>query len=146
MCVSPGLKLKRPEIPWDAVLGKDPWPLGDELEVLPIDGIPSYGEVVFFHSASRTLITTDLFFNLKNVNKVGGKVVFGLMGTLNKFAVSRLVKLLTKSKVARNKSLEHMMAWNFDRLIMAHGEIVETNAKAHAASALKERLGISLNY
>ena len=35
-----------------------------------------------------------------------------------------------KDKAAFQKSIDHILGWDFDRIIIAHGNIVEINGKA----------------
>lgn len=141
---APALRKRKPEIPWDAVIGKDGWPFAGELDCLYLEGAPGMGEVVFLHRATKTLIVTDLFFNLKNVTALGARFLFTLMGTLNRFASSRLLNLVMRDKPRFLKCLEILMSWDFDRIIMAHGEPVECGGKRMAQAALEKRLGIDL--
>lgn len=139
---APLLPGKRPEIPWEAVIGREQWPFAGELDWVFMDGAPGWGEVVFYHRDSKTLIATDLFFNLKNVSGLRGRMLFGLMGTRNRFAMSRLVKLFLKNKTAYAKSLSTLMSWDFDRVVVAHGEILESGGWRMAAEAIGDRLGL----
>ena len=65
LLAAPGLPEKRPQIPFDGlVTDPEQTPWHDELEVLPSSGSPFLNEVVLYHPRTRTLILTDLCFNL----------------------------------------------------------------------------------
>lgn len=136
---APGLQRKRADIKWDGILDPKSWPYQDELTAVFIEGAPKINEVVFYHRDSKTLIVTDLLFNLRNLKSLPEKLVYGLMGTFNNPAVSRLVKLLAKDRKALKKSLKKMLELDFDRLVMAHGEIIPTGGKKIMTDALRER-------
>ena len=136
---APGLQRKRADIKWDGILTENSWPYQDELKAIFIEGAPKINEVVFYHRDSKTLIVTDLLFNLKNLKSIPEKLVYGLMGTFNVPAVSRLVKLLTKDRKALKKSLQQVLVLDFDRLVMAHGEIIPTGGKKIMTDALRAR-------
>lgn len=132
------LHKKRSDIDWTVTLDEKTWPYHEEMPMVLLEGAAILSECVFFHKASRTLIVTDLFFNLKN--KTGLKAQFlHLTGTYNRPAVSRLLALFVQDKKAFSASLERIFAFDFDRLIMAHGEVIETGAKTILRAALKER-------
>lgn len=50
---------------WDKVLGHDLWAHQNDIEMIPLHGMPNVNEVVFFDKATRSLIATDLVFNLQ---------------------------------------------------------------------------------
>jgi hypothetical protein len=124
-----GFAKKRPDIKWDGFLGIDRWPFDEELQLFPIAGMPKFNEFVFLHKASRSLIVTDLCFNLKNMSGIGAFFILSLFGSRNRFAVSRLFAMLVKDKPAFTTSIKKILEADFDRIIMAHGEILAQNAK-----------------
>jgi hypothetical protein len=136
--VAPGLEKKRPDIPWPVVLGDKTWIYQDELPMILIEGMPGLSECVFFHKESKTLIVTDLLFNLSNLSGVSA-MPFKILGTCNRPAVSRLLHAVTRDKKALKKSIQQVLSWDFDRLVMAHGSIIETGAKKILTEALSER-------
>jgi hypothetical protein len=53
--------------------------------------------------------------------------------------MSRLFKFLVRDRAAFSSSIQHLMQWDFDRLIVGHGEIIEARAKERVAAALAAR-------
>lgn len=139
LLAAPGLQQKRADVKWASDLDEQTWPYHDELQMIFVSGAPKYNECVFYHKPTRTLITTDLFFNFKNLSNNFGNLIYKLMGTFNKPTISRLLKVLTKDKVQLKKDLRRVADLDFDRLVMAHGEIIETGGKELFINALKER-------
>lgn len=123
----------------DQYFFKDSWPYGEELKVYSIDGMPSMKEVVFYHIKSKTLIVTDLCFNLQSVNGFFSWLSSNLFGTFKKFTVSKLFMTQVKDRNAFTLSILEILKLDFDRIIMAHGEILHTQAKSKIEAALKMR-------
>ena len=104
-----------------------------------LEGAPAFNECVFFHKASRTLIVTDLLFNFKNLPSNLKMLPFKMFGTFNRPACSRLLKLFTRDKKLFKKNAARIFEWDFDKIAMAHGEVIESNAKDILKAALAER-------
>lgn len=135
---APGLDKKRSDIPFQEILGSTPpTPLQADFEQRLIAGVPSINEVVFFHRPSRSLIVTDLIFNIHDCANWQSRLLFRIMGAYKKPAQSRLWRSSTKDRNAAKDSVSQMLAWDFTRLIMAHGNIVEHDAKTTTTQALQ---------
>lgn len=129
---------KKPELPWTHFLGQDEWPFANELQHIALGGLPSFQESVFIHQSSKTLYVTDLFFNLRNVSGLGARIILGLFGTYRRFALSKLFMGSVKDREAFTASLKKMLSQDFNRIVMAHGEVLE-NAHQAAVEAIRER-------
>jgi hypothetical protein len=136
----PGLRQKRADLPWAGTLdGAAGWP---GLQVLPIDGAARMGEVVFLHRPSRSLIVSDLLFNVVQPVNAATRVLITLTGVRGQLAMSRVWRLLSRGRVARTAlaaSLQRLLAWDFVRVLPGHGEVftagAETVAQTRAALA-----------
>lgn len=137
--LAPGLEKKRPDIEWPIVLSDKTWIYQEELPMLVLQGMPSINECIFFHKETKTLIVTDFFFNLSGLTSGLKTLPFKILGTFNRPAISRLVILATKNKNALRQSVKQILQWDFDRLVMAHGNIIESNAKEIFINAARER-------
>ena len=126
---APGLAEKVPALHIDHTLHAHPAPWADELEPLSINGIPWMSETVFLHRASASLVVTDLFFHFHSTPNWQSRLLFTLLGVLGRAKQSPLVRLQTKDKGAAAASAQRVLAWEFDRVIMAHGDVLESNAK-----------------
>ena len=139
---APGLPEKRKDFRFDGLLADEPrieW-RGD-LEQRRIQGMPMLNEVAFFHPSSRTLILTDLAFNIPKGQPWGIPVVTKLLGVGGRVGPSRLGRWLIRDKEATRASLGIIMRWDFDRLIMAHGDVVEAGGKQKLRDAFGFILG-----
>jgi len=135
----PGFSDKLPDFADASVFGADPWPHDDLLSFTLIEGAPFRNEIVFFHRASRTLYTADLVFGIVQPSGILTPLVMRALGVGKTFGAAKLWSRWIKDPVAFRRSIERVMGWPFDRIAMAHGEIVEGNARAKLFGALRER-------
>jgi len=128
--VAPGLDRKRPDLAFVAVLGDEaPEEWRGEVDQVFFRGRPYENEVVFFHRASRTLLLCDLAFNFGPRAAAPTRLLMKLIRSYGHFGPSKLDPLLIRDRVAARQSLERILAWDFDRVIVAHGEILETGGR-----------------
>jgi hypothetical protein len=135
----PGLAEKCPALGGVRVLGEDTWPFAATLDFALIEGAPFRNEVVLFHRASRTIYTADLVFNLHDTRGLLAPLAMRMMGIHDRFAVARMWRSWVKDRAAFQRSLDQVLAWDFDRIVMAHGEIVTHGGAALLVRALRER-------
>lgn len=109
-------------------------------DLASIDGMPKVEETVFFHRPSRSLIVADLLFNILEPKGFGIKIATRLFGTYRRLGISRFYKLGIKDRTAFAESVRSVISRDFDRLIPAHGAIVETDAKEKTKAVLSEFL------
>jgi hypothetical protein len=128
--VAHGLETKRPDLEIAGLLRDEPesgW--RDQLDQVPLSGFPFANEVVFFHRPSSTLIATDLAFNFGADSPPMTRFAFRLMGTYGRLAPTILERLLVRDRLAFRRSLERILEWPFERVIVAHGEVCESGGR-----------------
>jgi hypothetical protein len=127
----PGLDRRRKDLAFDALLGTTPDPRwSGEIDQAPFAGhvIP---EVVFLHRVSRTLIVGDLLVHeRRHAMPLATRVAWRMEGTFGSLATPRTVRWATRNKRSAHVTAARILAWDFDRIIVGHGEIVESNGKA----------------
>ena len=134
---APRLEEKIPSVRIDEVLsGGLPAAWAGDVDVRLIEGAPMISEVVFLHHASRTLIVSDLLFNIEEPEGLISKLVYTAMGTHGKLALGREWSMIAKDRAALRASVREVVGLDFDRLIMAHGSVVAEGAKARVQAAL----------
>jgi hypothetical protein len=135
---SPALAGPKSIVPADAWLGQESPPWSDELQVLEIEGSPKGGEFVFFHPRTKSVIVTDLLFQIRYPVNLRTKTVLWMAGAHGgRLAQSRLWRAIVKDKAAAGRSVEKMLEWDFERVILAHGDFVEgADAPQRAREAL----------
>ncbi len=109
-----------------------------ELDVLELAGKSSAPEFVFLHRPSRTLIVTDLAFNVEDDAPLGVRLMSLLqVGIQHSPGMPRPEKFMIGDKDAFKQSLDTLMNWDFDRVIVGHGEPIETGGKARMAEEFR---------
>jgi hypothetical protein len=150
---APGLEIKKPELPIDQIIQSDADRLWNGLEfiffdgfrVLGLNGFDSLNECVFFHSASRTLILTDTAFHFDESFPMLTQFATRVLGGYKRLSPSVLERIATTDKERVKKSVELVLNWDFERVIMAHGSIVEQNGKEMFKQGYEQFLGRSIN-
>jgi Domain of unknown function (DUF4336) len=150
---APGLELKKPNFPIDQTIVVKASSLWDGLEHIFFDGFRTLdlrgfvplNECVFFHSVSRTLILTDAAFNFDESFPVLTQFAARLIGGYKKLSPSLLERVATTEKEKVRKSVEKILTWDFQRVIMAHGSIVEKNAKQKFKLGYEDFLGKTIH-
>ncbi len=127
--IPPTLSKKRPDLAAAQRLGANELPWSKALKHVAIAGSSAIEEFAFFHVPSKSLILTDLCFNMKHPQGFRQTLFTLLTGTKGELKTSRMIKLLFKNKTALKNSLQQVLEWPFERLIVAHGEIVEESTK-----------------
>jgi hypothetical protein len=136
---APGVARKQPELKFEGILNDGsvpPW--AGEIDQVFIEGAPKLSEVVFFHRASRSLLVSDLFFNVTEPETWTTSLALRMMGTYKRFGRSRAWTLLGKDRALLKASVEKVLAWDFVRVLPAHGvpfETAETRAATRTAAA-----------
>ena len=139
---SPDLPKKRPDIHFDGVLGDTPEPGWiAELDQVPIRGNIFHDEVVFFHRHSRTLIVADLCISGHPEQPWLTRGVLWLAGVYEKPGPLIDVKLAYLDKKAARASLEKVMNWDFDKIVLSHGHLINSKAKKVFDQAYRFLLG-----
>ena len=98
--------------------------LSGQLDFYTIEGNKLLSETVIYDNRFKTLIVTDLIFNMKNPMPLGRKILLKLVGTYNKPAQSRLIKASTKDKELYLKSIDNLIKLKSKMLVLAHGETI----------------------
>jgi len=146
--ICPGIERKRPDIDFDWFLGDRPPELWMEtLDQVLVRGNKFIWEVAFFHRPSKTLLLVDLIENFTDqtpdVNwllKLWWKAVFHMWDNPKP---APEYQMGWKDKVAASTSLQRILQWDFDKIILAHGDLIETDAKETALRAWKVPLSES---
>lgn len=128
---APGLAENRPDLPFCGVLGDEPEPgWAEDLDQTIFRGERQLEEVVFLHRASRTLILADLVQSGHPESPRLTRLATRLNGTYERPGPPAPVRLGFRDKAAARASLERVLSWDFDRIVLAHGRIIETGGKA----------------
>jgi hypothetical protein len=128
--VGPGLERKRPDLVFEAVLGDEaPAQWKGQVDQVFFRGRPYENEVVFFHRTSRTLLLCDLAFNFGPSAAAPTRLLMRLLRSYGRFGPSTLDPLLIRDRRAARRSLERILEWDFDRAVVAHGDVLESGGR-----------------
>jgi len=128
---APGLPEKRKDIRFHDILREEcpeAWE-GSLLQTL-VRGMPALNEVVFFHPASRTLLLTDLCVNYPPSQSSWLRLYRRWIQDYEaKFTMARIIKRMVRDRRALRSSCDRILRWDFDRVTLTHGEILESGGK-----------------
>ena len=125
----------RRDLKLDSILGDEAHPeWAGQIEQHLFKGARALNEVVFFHPSSRSVIFTDLVFNVPADAK-GGRVFYTVVGAMGRFGPHRMVRLMIRDRVAARESVARILRWDFNRVIVTHGNVLESGGPAKFAEA-----------
>ncbi len=131
----PGLKINRTFIQDDIQFNSElEYTLFAGFQVLIATQIKTVNEIVFYHHSTKTLIITDSAFNFDDSYPWITQFAARIIDSYQSLKPSWLEKVAVKDKQLVKQSIDKILDWDFDRVIMGHGKIVETNAKQELAS------------
>jgi hypothetical protein len=132
--------LKEGNLPFTGIL-KDEIPpeWAQDLDLVVFKGNPYIEEGLFLHKKSRTVIMDDLI-QIHHHRK--GKIFYNMLVKLMGMGapdggVSLDLRLSFIHRRLARESLEKLLSWNFDKLIIAHGPCIEKDAKSFVKHAFR---------
>jgi glyoxylase-like metal-dependent hydrolase (beta-lactamase superfamily II) len=126
----PGLRRKRPDLEFAADLGDAPderWT--GEIDQALFSGGGRTDEVVFLHRRSRSLIVGDTCFNIGPGAPFLTRLWAWGPRLRPRTGPTPLFRLAVRDKSGARSSIDRILEWDFDRLIVGHGEVIETGGK-----------------
>ncbi|MBD2256066.1 DUF4336 domain-containing protein [Pseudanabaena sp. FACHB-2040] len=149
----PGLADKKPDLPIDQVIESDinnPWDgiehvFFEGFKTIGLTGFDSLNECVFFHPMSRTLILTDTAFHFDESFPVITQLATRVIGGYKSLSPSLLERVATLEKGKVRGAVEKVLSWDFNRVIMAHGSIIEEVGKEKFKQGYEQFLGQAVN-
>lgn len=127
---APGLAAAKPTVRFGVELTDAPhteW--APVLDQHLVRGLPKLNEVVFLHRPSRSLILADLAFNISADGPFLSTLALRLNRACGCFGPSRFIRNFIADRAAARASLDRVLAWDFDRVIVGHGENIESSGK-----------------
>lgn len=123
-----GIAKKQPDLTVHHTLGTATLPEG--VTGISLAGMAPLAETVLFHAPSATLVSCDLVLNFTAPKGWWTKTYLSLNGINGKPGVSKLVAMAAfKDHAAMRDSLETILALDFDRLIVSHGDVLESGGQ-----------------
>jgi hypothetical protein len=128
-----------PELVFDEVLGDEPPQLwAGELSQVLISGTKRIREVLFFHRASKTLIVVDIVENIGDDTPGTNWMLRGwffLFRQWNRAAPAPEYRTGWGDKAAVRACLERALQWDFERVVLSHGDLITKDARAVVENA-----------
>lgn len=123
------LHRKRKDLRFHVTLDEHLHPdLGTDLDAVSIAG-SLLNETVLYHRASRTLISSDLVENFHHCEHTPTRVYLKLNGALGQTTWPRLMRPLYYRRQSARACVDRILAWPFERAVLAHGEVIRDNAR-----------------
>lgn len=126
----PGLEKKRKDVAWSRVLGDEP---ADEwrgaLEQVFFGALPMQNEIIFFHRKTKTLVSSDLVFNLASHGSGLTRAVAFLIGN-RRAGPTFLERVMVKDRDAAREQVGRIIEWRADRIVLAHGDVIASDGGA----------------
>jgi len=139
----PGLRRKRPDLAFATVLDDvAPRAWAGQLDQLLLRGAPRYDEVAFLHRRSGTLLLADALFGWGPEDPPLTRLAARVLGAYGRWARPHndlLGKIVDPA--ALRGSIERVLAWDFDRIVISHGRVVERGGRAVLRDAYAFLLG-----
>jgi len=85
-------------------------------------------EVDFLHRASRTLVAVDLVENFSHQTEGTNSALRAMMTVLGMWGRPRPapeLRWFTRDRRTARKAIERILAWDFDRAVIAHGDLLD---------------------
>jgi hypothetical protein len=138
---APGLAEKRPDLSFHHTLGAEKADWDTTFTPHFVAGIPWMNESVFFHAESGSLVVTDLFFHIQQPANWQSRWFFWMYGVLGRPKQSPIVRFMAKDKPAAGRSARSLLELPVQRLVPAHGPVVEDRAGEVLQEVLATQVG-----
>jgi hypothetical protein len=123
-----GLAAKRKDLHFDEILGDEaPAFWSGQMDQVVL-GNRVMREVDFLHRASKTLVAVDLVENFRDETPGTNAALRFWMRLFRMWGRPRAaaeLRLFTRDRKATRQALERLLAWDFDRAVIAHGELLD---------------------
>lgn len=130
LLAAPGLEVRRPDLTFDQLLGDTPDPRwAVDVDQVAILGNRWLTEIAFFHRPSGTVILGDIGYPIGADSPLKTRLMARIAGVYERVRPTLDYRLTVKNEATLRRSIQDLLAWDFDRVIPGHGEIVETGGK-----------------
>ena len=143
--VCPGVEKRAKGLTFNEMLSDEaPALWAGELSQVYLQGTRVMREVAFFHHASKTLILVDLVENVTAATPGTNwllRLLFRTIGLLNTPGLAPEYRLGWGDKALVRQCMMRILDWNFERVILSHGDLITRDAKRVVAHAWRKVLG-----
>jgi Domain of unknown function (DUF4336) len=139
----PGAESKSASGPVHVLSDEAPDAWRSEIEQVVLRGTRFMWEVLFFDRRSRTLIITDLIENYGDDCAPDSRLLrmwWRLFGMWNRPQPAPEYQFGWREKSVARACLTRALAWDFERIVLAHGKLIDHDARAVAQRAWRQVL------
>ncbi|QFU83580.1 DUF4336 domain-containing protein [Natronorubrum aibiense] len=130
LLAAPGLPARRPDLGFDQLLGDTPDPRwAPDIDQVAIVGHRWLTELAYFHRPSRTVILGDVGFHIGEESPLTTRLVARALRVYKRVGPPLEFRLTIANEASFRRSIQDVLAWEFDRVVPGHGEIIETGGK-----------------
>jgi len=139
---APGLRARRPELSAGRELAEGAeLPFADALAHTVLGPMRGVSEVAFLHRISRSLILTDACFHILDAASARDRMAYRMLGAWRRFGPSRTARtILLRDRTQVAGFVERMSRWEFERIVVAHGEVLEPAGREALCTAFRSYL------
>ena len=124
----PGLEWKRTDLAFTCVMADEPHPAWAHDLSQVYFSARRENEVVFFHARSRTMICSDALLNLARHRHPSTRLVARIMGNRGP-GLGWPERLMIRDRGLARRQVERILAWDIDKIVLAHGDLVERDGR-----------------
>ena len=122
-----GLAKRRKDLSVDhELMGETHADWRNDLDTTLIEGA-MLNETVFLHRPSRSLIVADAVENFDTSSHWPTRTYLKVAGIHGKPGVSRSLRPFFRDKKRARRSIDEILTWDFDRIVLAHGDVIESD-------------------
>ncbi len=136
-----GVAAKLPGLTVTTLNSDAPLSWRDDIDQLTFAGSRVMEEVVFFHRSSHTLVVADLIENLDPATLNTWQRILaraaGILAPRGSMPRDWLISFFGRGRSIARSCAQQILAWRPQRVVLAHGHIVETGAASFLANALR---------
>ncbi len=130
LLAAPGLPARRPDLRFDRLLGSTPDPRWSaDIDQTALMGNWWITELAFYHRPSRTVILGDMGYHITKNSSLEMRLLGRLGGIYERIGQPLEYKLTVRNEDTLRESIRNVLAWEFDRVIPGHGDIIESGGR-----------------
>lgn len=112
-----------------------------DIAIEPVDRLGVwFDEYAFFHRPSRTLVVADLVVNVSGGLPFPTNLFFALMGTRPGPKIPWFYRMVARDRTRLRAQLDAIAAFDFDTLVVGHGDVITSDARTVFAAAVDRLL------
>ncbi|OVE86206.1 DUF4336 domain-containing protein [Natronolimnobius baerhuensis] len=135
LLAAPGLAARRTDLRFDHLLGDAPDPRwGTDIDQVAVAGHRWLTEIAFFHRPSRTVILGDMGYHIGDSSPLKTRLIARAFQIYKRISPPLEVRATIVNEETFRRSIQDILAWDFDRVIPGHGEIIDSDGKTAVAN------------